>query len=304
MRKMPNFLIIGANKAGTTALASYLSQHPSIYMSPVKEPMFFSFVGLGTGDHISIGAPGAKRPQSIPVVATLEKYQRLFEGTTRETAAGEASTSYLSDPQTPGMIRRYLPDAKLIAILRHPADRAFSNYLMYRMWGFETVRSFRRVIDLEEWRIQQGYPPGWGYLRLGRYFDGLMRYFDLFDRSQLRIYLYEDWDSRPLDIIRDVFRFLDVDDSFVPDMTQRHNVTQVHRSRLVDVLINRHTPLTDAIRHLAPAPARRHVGRFIRDWNRPRLSTRDRRYLIDLCREDILKLQDLLGRDLSHWLTP
>lgn len=300
----PNFLVIGANKGGTSALAAYLAQHPSIFMSPIKEPCFFSHAVAGGAREIRFGAPGTPaRTHAIP--SNLAEYRQLFEGVRGETAIGEASTSYLANPAAAQAIREHLPNVRLIAVLRDPAERAFSNYLMYRMWGLEQETSFSRVIDLEERRIEAGYPQGWHYKRLGLYFDSVNTYIRTFGRSAVKIYLYrKQWVEDQRNMLADVFRFLEVDDSFEVDTRERHNVSVVANSGAVDAVLNRPNPIRSLARALLPDTVRSAIGRRMREWNRPRLREQDRARLIEFYREDILRLQDLIGRDLSHWLDP
>ena len=141
---MPNFLIIGANKAGTTSIYSYLKQHPQIYMSPVKEPMFFTLEGK------NIDRTEVSRQITLKTaVNDIEDYQALFQGVSNEKAIGEASTAYLHCPWCAERIKQYIPDVKLIAILRDPIERAYSNYLMYVRWGLETL-DFPEAVRQEE----------------------------------------------------------------------------------------------------------------------------------------------------------
>ena len=133
---MPTFLIIGAGKSGTTSLYYYLKQHPQVYMSPVKEAHFFD---QDEGEKPDFRGPGRSSP---PPITSIEDYRALFRGVTDETAVGEATPSYIYIPGAPGRIRRRIPDAKLIAGLRNPTDRAYSAFL-------HTVRSGReRLTDL------------------------------------------------------------------------------------------------------------------------------------------------------------
>ena len=120
---MPNFLLIGAAKAGTSSLYGYLKQHPQIYMSPIKEPRFFALEGE------TLNFNGPTRGINQTSINTLEAYSQLFQKVTTEKAIGEASTIYLSSPKAPERIKHYLPDVKLIAILRDPSERAFSSYM-------------------------------------------------------------------------------------------------------------------------------------------------------------------------------
>lgn len=107
---MPNFLIIGAPRAGTTLLYEGLWRHPEIYMSPVKEPWFFC-------------------EEELQIVQDLETYRALFSEVRDEEAIGEASTIYLYSPKAPLCIKQHLPDARLVATLRNPVERAYSQFL-------------------------------------------------------------------------------------------------------------------------------------------------------------------------------
>src|SRR5215210_1250841 len=166
---MPNFLIIGAEKSGTTALYHYLKQHPQVYMSPVKEPGFFSYE---EGQKPISAGPARFTSERI---TDIEAYQRLFRGISDEKAVGEETPAYIANPEAPARIRRYIPDAKLIAILRDPTERAYSNYLHARWLGFEPIPDFARALQEEETRMQNGWGGLWRYKRKGFYFRQLKR---------------------------------------------------------------------------------------------------------------------------------
>ena len=123
---MPNFLIIGAPKSGTTSLYQYLKQHPQIYLPDKKEPHFFSFEGRTQGFNGPGQADFMKKR-----ITKIEDYIKLFENVNDELAIGEASTSYLYIPEAVERIKKYVPEVKIITIIRHPAERAFSDYLQH-----------------------------------------------------------------------------------------------------------------------------------------------------------------------------
>src|SRR3712207_4104321 len=129
---LPNFLVIGAMKSGTTALYYYLEQHPEIYMSPVKEPNFFS------------------QENAADTVTHIGTYEQLFKGASGKKAIGEASHSYLYEPRAAAEIRRYVPKVKLIAILRNPIDRAYSHFLHMVRSGTEPLDDFAQALREEE----------------------------------------------------------------------------------------------------------------------------------------------------------
>ena len=120
---LPNFLIIGAAKAGTTSLYRYLEQHPDVFMSEFKEPRFFAL------ENDPLDYRGPNDPAAHCEYKTLEAYETLFAGVRNERAAGEASTLYLYHEDAAERIRHYVPDMKMIAVLRHPVEQAYSNLL-------------------------------------------------------------------------------------------------------------------------------------------------------------------------------
>jgi hypothetical protein len=290
---MPNFLIIGAMKSGTTALYYYLEQHPQIYMSPVKEPNFFCLEGQENPD-----------PKAI---SDSETYRRLFKGASGERALGEASHCYLYEAKAIECIKSYVPEAKFIAILRNPVDRAYSHFLHMVRNGTEPITDFTHALREDENGSHRKRTPQ-DYIGRGFYYVQLKRYFDNFHRDQIRIYLYDDLNSAPIDTLQDAFRFLEVDDSFVPDVSVKRNVSGYPKSQALDELL-RPGPITHALKLYLPAELRWPLSRVhdkIKSRNLvkpPPVPSTVRRRLIEVYREDILKLQELIHRDLSEWLT-
>jgi hypothetical protein len=293
---MPNFFIIGAQKAGTTSLYYYLKQHPQVYMSPVKEPHFFE----------GMDSKYRKRGRSLPPVTDLGDYQALFEGVTDEKVIGEASASYLYSPKAPALIERSVPHAKLIAVLRNPADRAYSNFVHCVQIGREPLASFVEALQAEEKRIREGWGPLWHYRQKGFYYTQVKRHFNTFGQDRFKVYLYDDLKGKPLDMLRDIFRFLDVDETFVADLSIEHNTAGLPRNKSIYAVAKRLASRNPALKvalleRFLPAGPRRYVKNrvFVKP---PPLPAEVRRQLIDSYREDILKLQELIQRDLSPWL--
>ena len=288
---MPNFLIIGAMKSGTTALYYYLEQHPEIYMSPVKEPNFFS---------------SQEQENAADAVTQLGTYQHLFRGVSGEKAIGEASHSYLYEPMAAAEIRRYVPEAKLIAILRNPIDRAYSHFLHMVRSGTEPLDDFAQALR-EEGGIhkERAFQD---YIGRGLYYNQLRRYFGTFPREQVRIYLYEDLSGAPISTVQDAFRFLKVDDSFVPDVSLRRNVSGHPRYKTLDRLLRSQSRIKHAAKIYLPARLRWRFSKTFDDLKtrnlieHPPVQPEVRRQLIRVYREDILNVQELIHRDLSGWL--
>jgi hypothetical protein len=290
---MPNFLIIGAMKSGTTALYYYLEQHPQIYMSPIKEPNFFCSEEQENSEGNSAARLGA--------------YQDLFRDVSGEKAIGEASHCYLYRPEAPARIQDSIPDAKLIAVLRNPVDRAYSHFLHMVRNGSEPLADFAQALRVEE---SGGYQKSkfQDYIGRGRYYGQLKRYIDAFGRDQIKVYLYEDLSNAPVDTLQDAFRFLGVDDSFVPDVSLKRNVSGYPKHKTVDKLLRKPNPIKDALKIYLPARLRWHLSKAFDELKTrnlaepPALQPEVRRQLIGVYREDILKLQELIHRDFSGWL--
>ena len=307
----PNFLIIGAAKSGTTAIWHYLRQHPEIYMPQTKHIRFFAF----EVENPTFRGPAPKMRGSAGVridvpyaIADVHAYHALFEGVTTESAIGEASHSYLYQPQAAERINNYSPDMKLIAILRNPAERAFSHYRQMVRDGRETIPDFAEALAEEKNRINDHWWPDFHYAQLGLYSRQLRRYFDLFERDQIKIYLYEDLNRDPAGVLQDTFRFLGVDDTFVPEATARYNVSGVPRNRALHLFLQklrRVRPLAE--RRLPEAQYQRlvRIGSHLHNGNlvKARLSPEAYQQVIDeYFRADIVELQQLIQRDLSAWL--
>jgi hypothetical protein len=300
---MPNFIIIGAGKSGLPALVQYLEQHPDVYMSPKREPGFFALEGRKLD---SFGGPVDRERMSQRLVVTeIERYQALFAGVSGEKAVGEASAIYLHAPEAATRIRRRLPDAKLIAVLRQPVERAYASYLWKSWAGWERL-GFSDALAAEEERIREGWAPGWQYKRAGSYHAHLTRYHELFRPDQIRVYLYEDLIDDPVGTTQDIFRFLEVDDAFVPKASiHPAEVSRVSKSRALQTFTDKPNLLKSVVKPLLPEALRARAGTGLRNRNRAEVAPmpeRAREELADAYREDIVKLQGLIGRDLSGWL--
>lgn len=314
----PNFLIIGAAKAGTTALYHYLSQHPEIYMSRIKELNFFAFEGEKYNSDGLVDEGGLKRYQGLRRVSVtdLEAYQSQFKGVGDHKAIGEASPMYLYNPRTAQRIHDYKSDMRLIVILRNPVDRAHSHFSQYVLRGQEPLNHLSQAIKAEDFYVPNIW---WGYrhyVRLGFYYCQLQRYFDLFSPDLIKVYLFEDLQANSNLVLQNLFQFIEVDSNLVPDTSIKHNQSLVAKNKTVhhslsnlEVFLRSQSSANKLLRKVLPT----RLKKFGSDWRvnlgqknllkgKPPLSSAVREQLISIYREDILKLQDLIGRDLSSWL--
>lgn len=293
--QLPNFVVVGAAKSGTTSLYHCLRQHPEIFLPEVKEPHFFI----------------NQRRLGFPIVSEPSAYEALFEGAT-EPVRGEASTGYLYFPESSELIAAQIPDSKIIVMLRNPVDRAFS------MWGHQIRENLERLtfeeaLDAEEiggHRLVSEVEYGFNYLRLGLTAERLARFFELFGRARVHVGFYEDWVEDPAAFLRRLFRFLGVDSEFVGHWGARHNASGVPRHGWLHRYLNSTGRLRRAsvapLRCVLPARVRHDLWRSLRDWNIRRGSRHvmlpaTRQRLVGAFWEEFESLEKLLGRDLTSW---
>jgi hypothetical protein len=293
---LPNFLIIGAAKAGTTAICDYLKQHPQIFISYIREPHFFAF----EKDAIDFRGPGDHKIHQH-TITDFAAYQSQFESAAGKIAIGEGSTTYLYSPQAPARIKATLPEVKLIAVLRNPVDRAYASYLHLVRDGQEQLE-FVQALQAEETRIREHWMPLWHYQQRGFYDQQLRRYYDLFRPKQLKIYLYEDLSHSPEGLLKDLFGFLEVDDTFAPDVFARPNISGIPKNQVLHWFLTQPNPIKSLLRPLLPDQVRQNI--HLGNLEKPQLSPEIRQSMIEVYREDILQLQTLIQRDLSGWLQP
>ena len=290
---LPNFVVIGAAKAGTTALYWYLAEHPAVFMSPVKETNFFAY-GVDESGQTMFGDPDRHH---FPVTS-LDQYEALFAGAGPARAIGEASTMYLECPQAAGRLRALLPGARLICGLRNPVDRAYSDYQMYLRNRGRRLEPGRDLVVSAAWAQPDSH-----YMRIGRYADQLQRYYDLFPPGQIRIFLFEDLQRDPLALMRDLYRYLDVDPSFGPDLATPHNIGGMPASALLERVLTK-SRLKSAVEPWMPRSAVNWLRRLrARTMHKaPPLPRELRNVMAGQFRDDIARTSKLIGRDLSHWL--
>ena len=223
---LPNFLILGAARCGTTSLHYYLAEHPDVTMSTIKEPNHFLFRQTPSGPQPCIADDRRLLAKSVP---ERDRYERLFPAPA--TAVGEASPLYLYTRETPELIRAAAPDARLIAIVREPVDRAWSHFVYVNDdLGEGSAAAFAAAAEAE---LPLGYEPyrtGTHFFRLSAYAEQLRRYRDAFPAEQLLVVSYDDLIGRTGETLVTICRFLGVDDAHQFDTTVRYNPSSGEQS--------------------------------------------------------------------------
>ena len=276
---LPNFLVIGAPKAASGSLRDYLRQHPEIFMPAKKDLRYFAY--RGQTNRLRFPA------------ATLEEYAAMFGDVRNEKAIGEASDMYFWSKMAPGKIHETIPDVKLIVSLREPVQRAFSIYHMnLRTEGQNEGLSFLQALKADP-------------ILQRTYHEALSAYLELFDRSQMKIILFEELSKNTLRTVQSLFEFLGVDPGFEPDL-KISNPGGVPKSKWIHRLMTNDHLRTWARNHLPESwvYAAKDVRSFNLDKSRMQMTPEEREVAYDFFKEDILRTQDLVGMDLSRWLRP
>jgi hypothetical protein len=301
---MPDFLVIGAPKAGTTALNAALARHPGLYMSPVKEPKFF----LSDGPPPAKGGPGDALTYREHIWRRPD-YEALFDQAPAGTLRGESTPLYLYDRAAMGRIRAALPDARLIVIVRDPVERAHSNWTHLWSAGLEPVGDFVRACGEEERRIAAGWASFWHYIGQGRYGEQLEYLFTLFPREQVLVLRYRLLVDEPAQTLDRICEFLGVQEGALAEIP-RHNVTAHPEPTLAHRTMSLAQRAGSAVATFVPgltaATLTGPLERFMQRHNRERqpLDWQQRQELIPRFEQDIKLLETVLGEDFADWLLP
>jgi hypothetical protein len=312
---LPNFVIIGAQKAGTTTLYHLLRGHPAIFMPRVKEPGFFirgfpdpvRFQALLRPDDGRVATPVGSRGAAW---STLEEYASLFEPGAALPLRGEASTPYLPSPYAAGRIAEVLPDVRLIVLLRDPVERAFSAYTYNLSRGAEPARTFADAVASELRGDRDDWVYGWRYLYTGRYAEHLRRYLERFPRDRLVVFRFEALRADSGAVYAAACRFLGVEPVADRADPVEQNPTVVHPNpvlRFVKRTVTAAGPVKRVARSVLPSDRRGQLGRRVmkvvdRFGVRPEpMSAAVRLELRDYFRTPNDELADLLGMDIDSW---
>ena len=314
MTKLPNFFVVGAVKAGTTSLYYYFKQHPEIYMSPIKEPHYFSKdidINSFREDYKKIAIINIQKYFSQPKLTELqvafirdfEHYKQLFREVKNEKAIGEISNSYLYSKVAAQEIRKTIPDAKIIMILRDPVERAFSHYLMNLRDGLTSETDFVSEV-INDFKKN---PKGWGishlYIELGLYYNQVKRYLETFPEKNVKIILYDDYKENPLKTLNEIWDFLEVSKDVEPDMSKRYNTAAIPKyPRLNTIARKFYTILTPILPLDTREKMKNYYKKITMKPEKRKLLDSERRILLEYFEEDIKKLSKLINRDLSNWL--
>ncbi len=299
---LPDFFVMGAPKAGTTALHAALAEHPQLYLSPVKEPKYF------LGDDRpppNQGGPGDAH-SAREWVWSRPRYEELFAPAPAGVLRGESTPFYLADLASHRRIHDAVPDARLVVVLRDPVDRAYSNWAHLWADGLEPIDDFVAACAEEPRRRQAGWAPFWRYLETGLYGRQLLHLFTLFGRDQVHIIRYLELVESPTETLDGVCRFLGVEEGVVTEVPARNVGGYVPPTRYARVLRATFRRGASLGRHFPPQVWRK--ASLPLQWliqrtpqHRPELLASERARLVDHFAEDIDIVEEITGWDLRAW---
>ena len=315
----PSFFVVGAQKAGTTALHHHLSRHPEVFLPSIKETHFFDD---GHGEY------------DLDIDHYLEKY---FSTDTIHMIAGEVDPEYLFFSEVAPRLAEHFPEAKLIFVFRDPVERAYSHYQMSLGRGYERL-GFIQAIEKEEMRM--GYFPesvnsdeervlyqpsidietkrrqifnhtaqsNFSYVGRGFYFRQVSRYLEFFPKDRMLFLLSDDLKSEAEQTLKKVYAFLGVGDiPYVPLPDEQTNQATLPKNESLQKFLLDDSPLKGWLKRLMPFGMRLVLRKRLQDFNveparLPAMDTEVRAHLRSFYREDVEQLGKLIGRDLSAWL--
>jgi hypothetical protein len=294
----PNFIIIGPPKCASSSLHFYLGQHPEIFTAKIKETRFFSL-------HYNKG---------------LDHYAKYFEEAGNAKAIGEATPSYSFLPFVADRIKQNFPGMKLILCFRNPLDRTFSSWLMQKGMGKEKL-SLREAIEVNRKQMnyitlegEEGEKTWLGstgnfnadesrlrtYIQGGMFAEILKIYYKRFDPDQVKVIFLDDLKDDFDSTMSDLFRFLQVDDTFiVPDK----RIVNFHFDRKASKVTNKLFGVngTRFLIDMTPSFIKNRLKKAWKTKEPPRLQADDRLYLWEIFKDDVATLEKMLNRDLSSW---
>lgn len=292
-----DFVVLGAGRCGTTALHTLLGRHPGIAMCARKSPNHFA---------AHLDQPAWETPAAVAMarhwVGDPGRYAALFGHARPGQRRGEVSPVYLQATDVAERLHRAAPDARLVAILRDPAERAHAHFLGRRRDGIENRSSVGRWLDEMEGVPLPDEVAFGHYVGIGRYHHFLAPYVRRFGRDRLLVLFHDDLVDRPADVMAQLFGFLGVDPGFRPTDPGRPNRSGEIRDPRLRRLWTSTTGARTRLRPLLPARLRDAVGRrVLRDLEREPLDAEVRARIVALLADDIRRLESLVDRDLTAW---
>jgi hypothetical protein len=300
----PDFIIIGAPKAGSTALHAALVQHPDLFLSRPKEPKYFLTAETPPRRDGQRGPGDAHSAQEW--LWRTSDYEKLFEPAPPGKLRGESTPFYLWSRDAHRRMAEVIPQVKMIAVIRDPVERAYSNWTHLWADGLEPESDFLTACRLESERVAAGWAPFWRYVELGRYGEQLEDVYRCFPKEQVFVLRYRDMVDEPAKSLDAVCAFLGIRPGLITEIPPS-NVGRWADDSPRNRRLRRAIRLGAAAGAYAPPAAwrrveRRMLGALQRGSGpRPRIDPEARRALLDDYRDDVALLERLTGDSYRDW---
>ncbi|MCA0152372.1 sulfotransferase family protein [Winogradskyella vincentii] len=298
-KRLPNFIIVGFPKCGSTSLHYYLNDHPEIFMPTQKELHYF------TNEKLSQLNEG---PQDNKVnqfnISSFSEYQKKFKNVKNERVIGEVSPSYINYPECIDKIKEKLGDeVKIIIIVRDPIKRAFSNYL-HLVRESREKQSFYEALKQEDQRKKLKYSDFWYYSFNSMYYDKIKAFNNEF--KDVLIVKTEDLNKKATDVLKSVYEFLEVDSNYLPgNLEKRYNPGGVFEENLITRFFFKQSSLRSFIKKVVPiTPWMKHIKqKMISKYKKPTpsIDKDSEDYLVDLLKEQVIKLNQEFQINIDDW---
>ncbi len=297
--KLPNFLVVGFPKCGSTSIYYYLKEHPEIFLPSQKELHYFTYPIISKQNK----GKGDKNIKQFHI-SSLEEYQKCFKSVKNEKAIGDVSPSYANYPEVYNSISERLgKNVKIIALLRDPIKRAYSNYLHLVREEREHLPFFE-ALQSEEDRKNKMYSDFWYYTFNSMYYDKIARLKDNF--SDLLIVNFEDFVNNPAEGIKKIYNFLEVNPDFIPEKIDTHyNPGGVYKKNALTQFIFKPSPIKDMLKKLIPITSGmkqlkiKAIDKYREST--PPIDKNAENFLIEKFKEDVQKLDDNFNVKIHYW---
>ena len=311
---LPNFIVVGANKGGTTSIYHYLRQHPEVYLSPVKEPHYFSkdidvdlfkreFAQNKLQDIEKYVNGDMSEEYHAAFIRDETQYRKLFKNVKGEKAIGELSTSYLYSTVAASEIKKLVPNCKIIICLRNPIDRAYSHYRMNLWTGNSNEFDFHKAL-LDDFNHD---PKVWGnahlYTEIGMYYQQVKRYLDAFGAENVKIIFTEDMKKNASGVIKELYNFIGVDSRFVADTSKQYNEVYTPKYKNLTWFLNK-SGIRPLMKKFSPRFIKNIIVKALYKGksDKGEIPAAAKQFLKEKLQADVTQLGVLLNKDLSNWL--
>tara|TARA_B100001142_G_scaffold269997_1_gene275895 strand:- start:7497 stop:8438 length:942 start_codon:yes stop_codon:yes gene_type:complete len=301
---LPDAIIVGAAKAGTTSLFNYLTQHPQVFSPRLKEPWFFSY----KDNDPAFTIPHSGKLNSKEIIFEEDKYLDLYNDTKQYIIDG--STSYLYTAETTiKNIKDIYGDKfdrlKIVIVLRNPIERAWSHYMMH-IRDNRTKMTFKESIkdSVINDRLLNGATIGYDYVGFGMYCHQVKLFMQTF--SNVKILLYDDFSDNAIDILNQLTAFFELD-NYKFTIRDRYNVSGEPKNKFYNMISSIATQeglLKKSIKKILPAYIVFRFTQFLKTilYKKVKLMENDKKRLIQIYKEDVINLEKMIDIDIQHWL--